>query len=188
MMSFSLRSLKTYEYASLAWHESQAVPSVRFAIRRITLTQRLELAKRIRDLSLREEFLKAGGTPEQLESSICDLLTRKALIEWGLAAVTGIRIDGQSATAQLIIDKGPESLTDEIVSAIQREAGLSGTRKKKLLIAFHFQFASSAAWNCENCRKSGLVKRRNCAWIGIEPPADAKPIWDTSRCCGEAVS
>jgi hypothetical protein len=48
-------------------------------------------------------------------------------------------------------------------------------RTKKLIIAFHFQFANQAAWKCDGCRASGLVRERGCA-LGGEPEA-ARPVW-----------
>jgi hypothetical protein len=38
-------------------------------------------------------------------------------------------------------------------------------RKKKLIVAFHFQFANKAAWSCDACRKSGLERKRRCGWL-----------------------
>ena len=41
-------------------------------------------------------------------------------------------------------------------------------RKKKLIVAFHFQSANQAAWKCDACRASGLERRRRCGWIELE--------------------
>jgi hypothetical protein len=51
-------------------------------------------------------------------------------VEWGLAELEGLSIDGQAATVELLIDKGPEELVDEIVSALQAEIGLSEEERK----------------------------------------------------------
>jgi hypothetical protein len=48
-------------------------------------------------------------------------------------------------------------------------------RKKKLIVAFHFQFANQAAWKCDACRRQGLEEKRRCGWINIEGPA--RVIW-----------
>lgn len=48
-------------------------------------------------------------------------------------------------------------------------------RTKKLIVAFQFQFANQAAWNCDDCRKRGLVKTRHCAFAK-ETPAQ-RPVW-----------
>ena len=48
-------------------------------------------------------------------------------------------------------------------------------RTKKLIVAFQFQFANQAAWNCDECRNRGLVKARHCAFAN--EPAAPRPIW-----------
>jgi hypothetical protein len=50
-------------------------------------------------------------------------------------------------------------------------------RKKKLIVAFHFQFANQAAWKCDTCRKSGLEKKRRCGWLGDAAPGGLEVIW-----------
>jgi hypothetical protein len=40
-----------------------------------------------------------------------------------------------------------------------------GRRKKKLIVAFQFQFANQAAWRCDTCRSQGLETRRRCGWL-----------------------
>src|SRR6185436_14315470 len=40
-----------------------------------------------------------------------------------------------------------------------------GARKKKLIVAFHFQQANPVAWKCETCRKAGLELKRRCGWL-----------------------
>jgi hypothetical protein len=117
-------------YASLSWHDSKTIEGVRFAIKRISLAQRLDLNKRVRELTLRHEFLKAGPAPDQLEAAWADLLVRKLYVEWGLAALEGFSIDGETATLELLIEKGPEELVDEIVFVIQEETGLSEEERK----------------------------------------------------------
>jgi hypothetical protein len=117
-------------YSSLSWHESQAVKGVRFATRRISLSQRIELTKRVRELTLRHEFMKSGDASDQLEAALSDLLVRKLYLEWGLIQVEGLAIDGQHATASQLIEKGPEQLSDEIIAALRAEIGLSEEERK----------------------------------------------------------
>jgi hypothetical protein len=88
------------------------------------------LTRRARELSIRNEFLKGGDSPEQLEASLADLLVRRLYIEWGLAELTGLRVDGKPATLEVLIDKGPEALVDEIISAIRGQLGLSEDERK----------------------------------------------------------
>ena len=66
-----------------------------------------------------------------------------------------------------------------------------GARTKKLIVAFHFQFANQAAWRCEECRGSGLERVRRCGFVesGTEAPRELKltpqrPVWGK----GEAIA
>jgi hypothetical protein len=117
-------------HSSLAWLESQTMPGVRFAVRRISLAHRLELTRRLRELTLRYEFLNAGETSDQLEAAMSDLLVRKLYIEWGLTEIQGLVIDGEPATTALLIQKGPENLTGEIIAAIRQEIELTEDERK----------------------------------------------------------
>lgn len=124
------RSPKPVSYLSLSWHESKIVEGIRFATKRVSLAQRLELNQRVRELMLRHEFLKAGEAADQLEAACADLLVRKLYLEWGVAKIEGLSIDSRPATIDLLIEKGPEVLTDEIIAVIQEEAGLSDEERK----------------------------------------------------------
>ena len=103
---------------------------MRFGIRRLSLAQRIELTKQARELALQHEFLKAGEPSEQLEATLADLLVRKLYLEWGVAELEGLRIDGQPGTVEMLIEKGPEQLSDEIIEAIRAEVGLSEQERK----------------------------------------------------------
>jgi len=129
-MKFTLPSHEQTEYSSVLWHESGTMPGVRYATRRISLSQRIELTKSVRELVLRNEFFKAGDTADQLEASIADLLARKLYLEWGLMEIRGLTIDRQPATVEMLFEKGPESLTSEIVAAVQAELGLTEQERK----------------------------------------------------------
>ena len=50
-------------------------------------------------------------------------------------------------------------------------------RAKKLIVAFHFQFANQAAWKCDTCRASGLEKKRRCGWLKHEELASPAIVW-----------
>lgn len=54
-------------------------------------------------------------------------------------------------------------------------------RKKKLIVAFHFQFGNKAAWSCDVCRKSGLEKRRRCGWQASNDASDPPIVWARGR-------
>lgn len=117
-------------FSSVSWHASCVIKGVRFALRRVSLGQRMELAKRIMELTVQHDFLKAGGPADQLQAALSDLLVSKLYIEWGLAQVEGLTIDGQTATAELLIEKGPEDLASEIIAALKQEAGLNEEERK----------------------------------------------------------
>lgn len=129
-MSFISHSPKAVEYSSVRWCESHTLPGVRFAIRRISLQQRMELTKKIREVSLRDEFLKAGSPSDQLNASENELEVRKILIYWGLSSVARLSLDGEPATAAGVIEKAPEAFANEVVTAIWAELGLSETETK----------------------------------------------------------
>lgn len=130
MMRFTSHSRKETKYASVIWHESKTVSGVRYATRQVSLQQRIELASRIREIVLRHEFLKAGDAGDQLEVTLGELLVRKLYIEWGLQEIEGLAIDGEPATVESIVAKGPEALTDEIVTSIRGQLELSGEERK----------------------------------------------------------
>ena len=52
-----------------------------------------------------------------------------------------------------------------------------GARKKKLVVAFHFQLSKPSGWNCDTCRKAGLELKRRCGWLTLPPPENNRPIW-----------
>jgi hypothetical protein len=55
-------------------------------------------------------------------------------------------------------------------------------RKKKLIVAFHFQwanarFAGRAGWDCESCRRNGLEVNRRCGFLPAEQRGDPQIVW-----------
>ena len=117
-------------YESVAWHFSKLMPGVRFALRRVSLRQRIELNRRVKELTIKHEFLRAGGTSDHLEAALSDLLVAKLYVEWGLEEIEGLLIDGQKATADLLIACGPEGLANEIGLLIQAESALTDDERK----------------------------------------------------------
>jgi hypothetical protein len=88
------------------------------------------MMKKIREIALKNEFLKAGDTAEQIEGALADALVRKLYLEWGLLEVQGLSIDGEAATPELLIAKGPEALSEEVVDSIRAELELSEDERK----------------------------------------------------------
>ena len=55
------------------------------------------------------------------------------------------------------------------------------SRKKKLIVAFHFQLGNKAAWKCDQCRKSGLERKRRCGWLANDLKSTASVVWVRGR-------
>lgn len=106
------------------------MPGVTFAVRRLSLSQKIELTQRMRELTLQNEFLRSGEAADQLQASLADLLARKLYLEWGLAEIRGLSVDGLPADVPALIDKGPVNLVDEAIAMIQSETGLTEQERK----------------------------------------------------------
>jgi hypothetical protein len=130
MMNSFLLSRKDIDYSSIVWHRSQQFEGVSFAIRRPSLEQRIEMTSRVRDLTLKHEFLKAGDIADQLAASLSELLVSKLYLQWGLAEIKGLKIDGEQASVINLIERGPERLIEEIIGAIKAESALTEDERK----------------------------------------------------------
>ena len=76
-------------------------------------------------------FHDAGSSPQDdLAASMASLEIDGLYIEFGLASIEGLEIDGQPATPDLLIARGPEPLCREIVEAVKAECGLSAEERK----------------------------------------------------------
>jgi len=129
--SHSLRSEAEHFYDSALWFDAESAAGVRFSIARLTFGRRLELARRIREIGRRAEFLAAGtDAREKLEAAVVGAEIDRAYLEWGLLAVAGLTIDGEQATPQTLVDKGPLALAAEVLSRVKSECGLSEIERK----------------------------------------------------------
>ncbi len=118
-------------YQSFFWRRSETHPRVRFAVARMSLGRRLEIARDIRDIGQRLEYLEAGGSlAEKAEASVAAAEIDRVYLRCGLAGLEGLEIDGAPATTQTLFEAGPQELTREILDAIQAEWGLSETERK----------------------------------------------------------
>lgn len=123
------RGLTRYE--SVVEVRSRANPGVSFCINRISFGRRMELAKRVRELSQRAEFLQAGtGLQDKIDASLLRQEIEATYIRWGLVRIDGLRIDGEPATADRLIEKGPDNLAQEVVTAVKAQCGLSEEERK----------------------------------------------------------
>jgi hypothetical protein len=119
------------EHESSAWFDAETRPGVRFRVARISVARRIELARRIREIGRKVEFLEAGQDPrEKLEAAVLAAEIDQVYLEWGLEEIQGLEIDGEPATPAALIEKGPMDLAKEILAQIKRECGLSEDQRK----------------------------------------------------------
>ncbi len=119
------------EYWSKLTIRSEECPGVEYTIQRISLGRRIDLGKRVREMSRRVDFLAAGDTiTERVEAGVMQNEIDRLYLEWALASVTGLRIDGEDAGPPLLIECGPEGLAREVLASIKRELDLSEDERK----------------------------------------------------------
>ena len=119
------------EYISEIEVPSEVCDGVRFRIRRMSFGRRLDLMKCVRELAGRMEYFQAGSTPaEQIEAAVLSAEIERLYLNWGLAAVDGLAVDGVPADAGALFERAPEALCAEAVAAVKRECGLSEEERK----------------------------------------------------------
>jgi len=119
------------EWGSRVWFDAEAVEGVRYEIVRVSFGRRIELARRIREIGRRMEYLEAGtDARETLEATVLAAEIDRAYLEWGLVAVEGLHIDGVAATPESLVDEGPVELAMEILRRIKSECGMSEDERK----------------------------------------------------------
>jgi hypothetical protein len=118
-------------YESALAMESKVMPGVRLVINRISFGRRMELSRRVREITQKTEFLEAGSElNDKIEAGILAQQVDAMYLRWALVAVEGLEIDGEPATAEQLLERGPEELTREIVTAIKEQCGLSEAERK----------------------------------------------------------
>src|ERR1700686_2409602 len=118
-------------YESAMAIESKVMPGVKFVINRISFGRRMELSRRVREITQKTEFLEAGSElREKIEAGILAQEVDAMYLRWALGGVDGLKIDGEAATAEQLLDRGPEELAREIVVAIKEQCGLSEAERK----------------------------------------------------------
>jgi hypothetical protein len=119
------------EYTSVIQKESSVAPGVSYSIARVSFGRRAALLGRIRDLVSKVEFLEAGENfREKMEAAALRMQIERLYLEWGLVEVRGLELDGQPATPESLVEKGPEDLSREILAAIKAEFGLTEEERK----------------------------------------------------------
>lgn len=128
-MTSSISRLDSYQ--SVIWFDAETLAGVRYRIARMSLGRRIGLARKIREAGRRLEFLEAGGgVMEKLDAAVLQGEVDRAYLEWGLEAIEGLEIDGEAATVESLIEKGPAKLATEILGRIRGECGLSESERK----------------------------------------------------------
>jgi hypothetical protein len=118
-------------YESALTIESKVMPGVSFVINRISFGRRMELSRRIREITQRKDFLDAGSElDEKIEAGILAQEVDVMYLRWALVGVNGLEIDGEPATIDQVLNRGPEGLAREIVIAIKDQCGLSEAERK----------------------------------------------------------
>ena len=118
-------------YESVLKQRSEAFPEVSYTVRKISFGRRLELAKEIRELSRRMEFAAAGKeASDEMDASILSAEIERLYIRWELVSLEGLAVDGAAASHDLMLEQGPETLTQEILRVIQAQCGLSEEERK----------------------------------------------------------
>jgi hypothetical protein len=131
MTKFTSPLPEAVRHESVLTLASKRVPGVTYSIRRVSFAGRLELAQMIRTLDRRLEFLQAGAdAASKVDAAIVTREIDGIYLAWGLTAIDGLMIDGETATPGAVIERGPEELIDEALAAIKSECGLSGEERK----------------------------------------------------------
>ena len=113
------------------WFASEACAGVRYRIARVSVSRRISLARKIREIGRRLEFLEAGDDArEKIEAAVLAAEIDQAYLDWGLTGVEGLAIDGEDATPAAVIEKGPMALAMEILTRVKAECGLTENERK----------------------------------------------------------
>lgn len=126
-----VKAMGNSRYESTAWFDSESVPGVRFAVSRMSLGRRIALTRKVREIARNAEFLEAGqSTQEKMEAALMLAEVERIYLEWGLVGIEGLEIDGQAATPETAIERGPIRLAMEMLGRVKQEAGLSEDETK----------------------------------------------------------
>lgn len=126
-----VKAMGNSRYESTAWFDSESVPGVRFAVSRMSLGRRIALTRKVREIARNAEFLEAGqSAQEKMEAALVLAEVERIYLEWGLVGIEGLEIDGQAATPETAIERGPIRLAMEMLGRVKQEAGLSEDETK----------------------------------------------------------
>ena len=118
-------------YDSVEQVESKIADGVSYSVSKMSFARRMDLMKRVRDLARRVEFLVAGeDAGGKMDAALLEVEIERLYVKWGLREVTGLEVDGSSATPESLAESGPEDLFREALEAVRAAAGLSDAERK----------------------------------------------------------
>lgn len=118
-------------YASEVEVESSVYSGVTFVIRRCSGARRLELMRRLAEHASEYEALRSTErADDRLKAEALRLRMDFEYLDWGLAQVRGLTVDGQCPDAMCLFERGPEGLLREVVSRIREECELNEAERK----------------------------------------------------------
>jgi hypothetical protein len=124
-------TVKPAGYESCVERQSTCRPGVSYTVHRISLARRMDLSRRIREISQKAQFLEAGNElQDKIEANLLANEIEATYLRWGLVRLDGLYIDGEAATVESLIEKGPEDLAREIIGEIKSQCGLSDAERK----------------------------------------------------------
>ena len=118
-------------YESVLDVESKVAPGVVFSVLRMSFARRLNLMRAIRELAGKAEFLSAGkDAGEQMDAALIQFEIHRLYIKWGLRSISGLELDGKTATPELLTECGPEALFREALESVRAQTGLYEAERK----------------------------------------------------------
>ena len=118
-------------YESVVVVESSVSGGVKLKISRMSFGRRVELMRQVRELSRKVEFLEAGQQPGDLmDAGLLRAEIDRMFVLWGLSGVSGLIVDGEEATPEVLVENGPEDLFREALAAVRAQTGLTEDERK----------------------------------------------------------
>ncbi len=118
-------------YESYKTVESRACPGVRFRVRRLSLTRRMELVGLIRETGEKLAFHMAGDSVvDAAQAAEIRARMDELYIRWGLTEIEGLTIDGEEVRTENLLERGPDALAREIVDTVKNELFLNEEERK----------------------------------------------------------
>ena len=161
-------------YESVATVESQVAGGVKFTIAKMSFGRRADLMRQ--RARVNSQGGVSGCCPRTGAKDGCGAAEggdRPAVCEVGIAGGLWLTVGWRGGDATDIGGGGARGTISGGVAVSAIANGAEHGRTKKLIVAFHFEFSNQAGWKCDDCRKSGLERKRRCGWLppdAVEPP------------------